>query len=77
MQNVLCAAQRLRNLRVERFHGLSTPSEPYDAVVIGGGTCNLPLVILWLKRKIGPGGYVAAIKAAQLGLKVGKLCQYL
>ncbi|KAI0310967.1 dihydrolipoyl dehydrogenase [Amylostereum chailletii] len=33
--------------------GLATPSEPYDAVVIGGG----------------PGGYVAAIKAAQLGLK--------
>ncbi|KAG1843570.1 hypothetical protein DFJ58DRAFT_804168 [Suillus subalutaceus] len=33
--------------------GLATPSGPYDAVVIGGG----------------PGGYVAAIKAAQLGLK--------
>ncbi|KAF8692572.1 hypothetical protein AX14_002467 [Amanita brunnescens Koide BX004] len=33
--------------------GLATPSEPYDVVVIGGG----------------PGGYVAAIKAAQLGLK--------
>ncbi|KAJ8581154.1 dihydrolipoyl dehydrogenase [Rhizopogon salebrosus TDB-379] len=33
--------------------GLTTPSGPYDAVVIGGG----------------PGGYVAAIKAAQLGLK--------
>ena len=33
--------------------GLATASEPYDLAVIGGG----------------PGGYVAAIKAAQLGLK--------
>ncbi|KZT05168.1 dihydrolipoyl dehydrogenase [Laetiporus sulphureus 93-53] len=33
--------------------GLATPAEPYDAIVIGSG----------------PGGYVAAIKAAQLGLK--------
>jgi dihydrolipoamide dehydrogenase len=33
--------------------GLATASEPYQVVVIGGG----------------PGGYVAAIKAAQLGLK--------
>ncbi|TDL15118.1 dihydrolipoyl dehydrogenase [Rickenella mellea] len=33
--------------------GLATASEPYDAIVIGGG----------------PGGYVAAIKAAQLGLR--------
>ncbi|KAM6494629.1 dihydrolipoyl dehydrogenase [Amanita muscaria] len=33
--------------------GFATPSDPYDVVVIGGG----------------PGGYVAAIKAAQLGLK--------
>ncbi|KZP26741.1 dihydrolipoyl dehydrogenase [Athelia psychrophila] len=33
--------------------GLATPSGPYDAIIIGGG----------------PGGYVAAIKAAQLGLK--------
>ncbi|KAK8846745.1 dihydrolipoyl dehydrogenase [Kwoniella newhampshirensis] len=33
--------------------GLASQSEPYDLVVIGGG----------------PGGYVAAIKAAQLGLK--------
>jgi len=32
----------------------ATPSDPYDLVVIGGG----------------PGGYVAAIKAAQLGFKV-------
>ncbi|KDE04635.1 dihydrolipoyl dehydrogenase [Microbotryum lychnidis-dioicae p1A1 Lamole] len=33
--------------------GLATASDPYDVVVIGGG----------------PGGYVAAIKAAQVGLK--------
>ncbi|EPQ30804.1 uncharacterized protein PFL1_01705 [Pseudozyma flocculosa PF-1] len=33
--------------------GLATGAEPYDVLVIGGG----------------PGGYVAAIKAAQLGLK--------
>ncbi|WFD35538.1 dihydrolipoyl dehydrogenase [Malassezia cuniculi] len=33
--------------------GLATSSDPYDVVVIGGG----------------PGGYVAAIKAAQLGLR--------
>ncbi|GAA5999168.1 dihydrolipoyl dehydrogenase [Rhodotorula paludigena] len=33
--------------------GLATAQDPYDVVVIGGG----------------PGGYVAAIKAAQLGLK--------
>merc|ERR1711939_224061 len=33
--------------------GLATESEPYDVVVIGGG----------------PGGYVCAIKAAQLGLR--------
>ncbi|KAG5731584.1 hypothetical protein E4T56_gene3783 [Termitomyces sp. T112] len=33
--------------------GLATAAEPYDVVVIGGG----------------PGGYVAAIKAAQLGLR--------
>lgn len=33
--------------------GLATAAEPYDVIVIGGG----------------PGGYVAAIKAAQLGYK--------
>ncbi|PWN48158.1 dihydrolipoyl dehydrogenase [Violaceomyces palustris] len=33
--------------------GLATKADPYDVVIIGGG----------------PGGYVAAIKAAQLGLK--------
>ncbi|KAH9476269.1 dihydrolipoamide dehydrogenase precursor [Psilocybe cubensis] len=35
------------------LRGLATAAEPYDVVVIGGG----------------PGGYVAAIKAAQLGLR--------
>jgi dihydrolipoamide dehydrogenase len=35
--------------------GLASQSEPYDLAVLGGG----------------PGGYVAAIKAAQSGLKVG------
>jgi dihydrolipoamide dehydrogenase len=35
------------------WRGLATSSDPYDVVVIGAG----------------PGGYVAAIKAAQLGLK--------
>ena len=33
--------------------GYASSSEPYDVVVIGGG----------------PGGYVGAIKAAQLGLR--------
>jgi succinate dehydrogenase/fumarate reductase flavoprotein subunit len=35
--------------------GLASASEPYDLAVLGAG----------------PGGYVAAIKASQLGLKVG------
>ena len=34
--------------------GLASQSEPYDLAVLGAG----------------PGGYVAAVKAAQLGLKV-------
>jgi flavin-dependent dehydrogenase len=37
--------------------GLASQSEPYDLAVVGGG----------------PGGYVAAIKAAQSGLKVSRL----
>ncbi|KAI0744644.1 dihydrolipoyl dehydrogenase [Earliella scabrosa] len=53
------ATRRLRQAastqvgRWQQHRGFATPSEPYDAVIIGGG----------------PGGYVAAIKAAQLGLK--------
>lgn len=40
--------------RIVGARGLATGAEPYDVAVIGGG----------------PGGYVAAIKAGQLGLKV-------
>ncbi|KAG6369819.1 hypothetical protein JVT61DRAFT_12526 [Boletus reticuloceps] len=51
-------ARRLRQATAQlgawqALRGLATPSGSYDTVVIGGG----------------PGGYVAAIKAAQLGLK--------
>ncbi|KAJ7132036.1 dihydrolipoyl dehydrogenase [Mycena epipterygia] len=42
-----------QRLRWTTRRNFATPSEPYEVVVIGGG----------------PGGYVAAIKAAQLGLK--------
>ncbi|KAF8178945.1 dihydrolipoyl dehydrogenase [Pholiota molesta] len=42
-----------RAARRSASRGLATAAEPYDVVVIGGG----------------PGGYVAAIKAAQLGLR--------
>jgi dihydrolipoamide dehydrogenase len=37
--------------------GLASQSEPYDVAILGGG----------------PGGYVAAIKAAQSGLKVSHI----
>lgn len=60
---LLCAVcvfadQAIRPLTLPRVvrsgaRGLATGSDPYDVVVIGGG----------------PGGYVSAIKAAQLGLR--------
>ena len=54
--------------------GLATPSGQYDAVVIGGGTfapsSKTEAVVYNDHSFAGPGGYVAAIKAAQLGLKV-------
>lgn len=53
--------------------GLATPSEPYDAVIIGGGMCSyFPPCDPYLTMDVlftGPGGYVAAIKAAQNGLR--------
>ncbi|CAK5273906.1 unnamed protein product [Mycena citricolor] len=51
-RNASRSVSRLRWTSSSRKY--STPAEPYEVVVIGGG----------------PGGYVAAIKAAQLGLKV-------
>jgi len=39
---------------VQRYRGYATEASPYDLIVIGGG----------------PGGYIAAIKAGQLGMKV-------
>ena len=53
--------------------GLATPSGQYDAVVIGGGTSarvQRTRIRVPIGFSAGPGGYVAAIKAAQLGLKV-------
>lgn len=53
--------------------GLATPSGQYDAVVIGGGASALvskAQIRVQIGFFVGPGGYVAAIKAAQLGLKV-------
>ncbi|KAF8154415.1 dihydrolipoamide dehydrogenase [Crassisporium funariophilum] len=56
-KNIHIAGKRVQALSKQpvRARGLATAaeSEPYDVVVIGGG----------------PGGYVAAIKAAQLGLR--------
>ncbi|OBZ74824.1 Dihydrolipoyl dehydrogenase, mitochondrial [Grifola frondosa] len=58
-QRVVARRLRHSSLQAVRLQqrGLATPSEPYDAIIIGGG----------------PGGYVAAIKAAQHGLKVRPL----
>ena len=53
---------------------MSGQSGPYDAVVIGGGLFVHPNTWDGADARhcpLGPGGYVAAIKAAQLGLRVG------
>ena len=55
----------LRGLR----RGLATASAPYDAVIIGGGKSTTKLGRGHSPAASGPGGYVAAIKAAQLGLR--------
>ena len=47
----------IRTVPLAFSRGLATANEPYDVAIIGGG----------------PAGYVAAIKSAQLGLKVGNL----
>ena len=55
---------------------MASQSGPYDAVVIGGGEFRRPNTrVLGVRSdtghgSAGPGGYVAAIKAAQLGLRV-------
>ena len=60
-----------RVLRIQACRGFATSIEPYDAVVIGGGVCEfLRSSIVTHLMDLGPGGYVAAIKAAQLGLRV-------
>jgi len=59
-------------LQAASYREFATGSEPYDVVVVGGGTFffvfGQNLIIQAIYK--GPGGYVAAIKAAQLGLKV-------
>jgi len=78
---VQAVARRLRTGRVgfEARRTIASQSEPYDAVVIGGGMFVHPGVFYLGVRaetgrvSVGPGGYVAAIKAAQLGLRVSTL----
>ena len=73
--DVQAVARRLRASRVglEARRTMASQSEPYDAVVIGGGVFALLYSGAGADTgygSVGPGGYVAAIKAAQLGLRV-------
>lgn len=63
-------------VRTDGARGMASSSGPYDAIIIGGGGSTFFCYTsgcfdLTSKCPPGPGGYVAAIKAAQLGLKVG------
>ena len=59
-----------------RSRGLATDSGPYDTIVIGGGESPYVKFRAISDEGLGPGGYVAAIKAAQMGLKVGSQSSY-
>merc|ERR1719247_2713239 len=53
LRSAFASTTRMASARLAGARAMSTEGGDYDLVVIGGG----------------PGGYVAAIKAAQLGLK--------